>query len=389
MRSYYNTLQGFYQQEHEYDEGEFQTQFINILPSPWTVCSLSFDPNTNALYVAQYRAGQPPLVVKLPIYRTMLQRQQALGITGGPTGLGFDEAIGEFQDIIQHSDHTIHTKKTSMTKKQIEDWWMTRSQLNTRMKKLLEQIESSWLGGFKGMLCGQFAVCKPLFEEFKIKVQHILAQHVKKSVVDLSDGLLHMILRLGLAPEIKDVNDVVYFLLSQPTDVKHTGAVQPYTNCPAAVVNQISQQLIDALKHYHDEALLRGIDTMQRIENSHVILIPDKHTQSLPLENLPIMRQQPTSRVPCLSFLRDRILYGHARANEQANEIKERSRQGKNITVQGSKTYYVLNPSGDLKHTQAEFQHTFATMPTWEGHVQKKPSELECRSVLKQKDIYM
>lgn len=82
---------------------------------------------------------------------------------------------------------------------------------------------------------------------------------------------------------------------------------------------------------------------------SHTILILDKYTQQLPIESLSALKGRSVSRLPCLSFLRDRVLY--ARSINQTDDAG-----WTDINLNGDSAFYVLNPSGDLKKTQAEFQ---------------------------------
>lgn len=94
-----------------------------------------------------------------------------------------------------------------------------------------------------------------------------------------------------------------------------------------------------------------GIDSMESVPNEHIILITDKHTHLFPLESMDVLRSQSVSRAPCLSFVRDRIFQATAKQPEQ--------KDWKDITVNGQSVYYLLNPAGDLLHTQREFESTF------------------------------
>lgn len=98
-------------------------------------------------------------------------------------------------------------------------------------------------------------------------------------------------------------------------------------------------------------AAAAGIHSMETLPNEHIILIPDRHTHLFPLESMDILRSQSVSRVPCLSFVRDRIFQATANQPEQ--------KDWKDITVNGRSVYYLLNPAGDLLHTQREFESTF------------------------------
>lgn len=78
---------------------------------------------------------------------------------------------------------------------------------------------------------------------------------------------------------------------------------------------------------------------------SHVVLLLDKHIQSLPLESMPCLRSTSVSRVPCFSSLVELV---NARV-EKLNRDRVR---------------YVLNPGGDLVRTQSEFQDILSGIGT-------------------------
>ncbi|CAO3592950.1 unnamed protein product [Absidia cylindrospora] len=401
-------IRDIYRQEHDLDDAEFQTYFIDILPPHWTVCSLTLDIDLQELYVAQYRAGEPPLVVKLPLNRGDERRRRRYP-AGVNSGITYEQAIAELEDIIQLSDETIHSNKTTLLKKDVDDWWMTRSLLDTRLKKLLEQMDRSWIGGFKGLLSGRHQVYKQGLDSFRQSLRHILMENIygslapatptNKRVLDINDRILQLVLGLGTNSSDQDVEDIVYFLLacfeSQEIPIDYSDVI----------IDNMVLQLQQIIKSYHEQAAVANVNTLERLPNEHIILIPDKHTQQFPLESLPSLRSQPVSRLPCISFLRDRILYGQSRKNSTRNQkhqetkrrqamldgshMEEDDGEWQDIMIDASRAYFILNPSGDLKYTQAKFENVFAKMHTWEGQTQKKPSEMECRSVLLQKDLYM
>jgi hypothetical protein len=78
--------------------------------------------------------------------------------------------------------------------------------------------------------------------------------------------------------------------------------------------------------------------------------------QLLPIECLSPLKGRSVSRLPCLSFLRDRILYARS-MNQMQNQLSnDATTEWNDIKLDGNSAFYVLNPSGDLKKTQAEFQ---------------------------------
>jgi separase len=90
-------------------------------------------------------------------------------------------------------------------------------------------------------------------------------------------------------------------------------------------------------------------------DNQHVILILDKNVQMLPWESLPCLRFQAVSRLPSLSFLRDRIMLTD-HVNKKGENKKGEKTERSGYFINANKIFYVLNPSQNLKHTQNSFE---------------------------------
>ena len=71
----------------------------------------------------------------------------------------------------------------------------------------------------------------------------------------------------------------------------------------------------------------------------HVVLLLDKILQPFPWESLDVLSNVPTSRIPQLGLLRDRL-----------KRLSE-SEDGR-FSIDHRQTSFLLNPSGDLKKTQ-------------------------------------
>jgi separase len=141
-------LRQLYQQEYNLDGAEFQRTFIDILPPHWTVCSLSLNVDDQVLYATRYRANEPPFVLRLPLGRTS-KRHHPKHSKHISNGISYQEAVKEFKSIMDLNDETMHSSNITMLQKDVEGWWMTRSQLDIRLKLLLEDMERSWIGGFQ------------------------------------------------------------------------------------------------------------------------------------------------------------------------------------------------------------------------------------------------
>ncbi|KAG0170304.1 hypothetical protein DFQ29_009352 [Apophysomyces sp. BC1021] len=364
-------LRAMYRQEHQLDSTGFQEMFVDILPNRWTVCSLTMDPHNRDLYVSRMRASETPFVVKLPLDR-VVHRQTTHDV------LQYSEAAAELNDIIRSSDETIHGSKKNLEKQEVNEWWMTRMQLDRRLKKLLGRIENDWFSGFRasGLLCGNYHEHEAELTNFQKLISSIITSAVSESV-NVSIDICRTMLRLGPEPRSRDVEDVVYFLTSCYKNYNLASRLS------ATDIEQLNGEICSTIRNYHTRSRRAGIDTMARIPGDHIILILDKHTHMFPLESMPIMRPQAVSRLPCISFLRDRIAYGRASSNRTHDEEWE------DIKVDRQSAYYILNPSGDLMNTQREFESTFRSTPGWSGIVQEKPSEMLCQQALMSKELYL
>ncbi|KAI9473965.1 MAG: peptidase family C50-domain-containing protein [Benjaminiella poitrasii] len=352
-----------------------QDKFVNILPEHWTVCSVTL--MQNALYVVQLRRKETPFVLRLPLDRHK--------------GISYEEALAELRAIIQGSDETIHNSLNCTEKSAIEAWWKRRKELDTRLKTLLEKMEQDWLSGFKGILSAR----APEFKEELTRFQRGLSECVHKLVkavipslkqVDFSLALCRVILRLGRYPTPHELDDVTRFLVLTYGEQQQQQQQQTTNELESKVdYKKLTEQMRVLLGRYHEKCSMAGIDSCLKkgaASKEHVILILDKHLQMFPIESLPTLRAQSSSRLPCLSFLRDRILYVQAQQRSLTTDWQD-------LKVSKRSAYYVLNPGGDLRDTQRAFEPLFKSVPDWDGVIQTTPMELECRRALESYDVYM
>ena len=130
-----------------------------------------------------------------------------------------------------------------------------------------------------------------------------------------------------------------------------------------------------------------------------ICLILDKAVQSLPWESIPILQNAPVSRMPSLPFIVERA---NASAAAPSSKLKKkvigRSKKGSSTAgsrcndggvhvVDGNKTFYVLNPSTDLKSTQRAFEANFEAQEGWDGIVGRAPTAEEYKAALVGSDV--
>lgn len=111
--------------------------------------------------------------------------------------------------------------------------------------------------------------------------------------------------------------------------------------------------------------------------SSHLFLILDRELHSFPWESLPSFGDRSVSRLPSLSFLRDRL-----------EAHKENPVFSDAISINREKVFYVLNPGDDLAPTQREFSD-WLQQSTWSGITGRKPMEEEMKRGLAGADLFL
>ncbi|KAI9030916.1 peptidase family C50-domain-containing protein [Phycomyces nitens] len=380
LTDHLSAQQQFYDHELNLEGAAFQANFVDILPPHWTAVSINLDPATNELYVIHLKAREPPLVVKIPLCRTRIHKTRTQ-----KEHMSFEDASLELRDIIAKSDETIFVRNDRSTKTQVNTWWSERTLLDERLRCLLERIENEWFGGFKGLLCGNHESNQPELTRFKDTLVKAVYEVARKSqgvgspsvceTLDIELSVCRMILKLGPSPQERDVEDVIQLLLG---DYESQGAVIKYASIDVSI---LKNKIMSMITKYHTASRRAGVDPSKELADEHTILILDQYTNQFPFESMPVLRTRAVSRLPSLVLLRDRIM-----ANRHLSGADE---SWSELGINASNTYYVLNPSGDLKHTQSEFEVTFQRMFGWDGLVEERPMEQELERALKTRDLFM
>ncbi|KAF9583159.1 hypothetical protein BGW38_010127 [Lunasporangiospora selenospora] len=335
------------------------------------------------------------------------------------------------------------TRSQALTKQDKVEWWNKRQRLDERLNLLLGAMESQWLCGLKGLIQSHNTPANNVhLLEFKGSMEWIMSEaastislasldvRVQQKInklpraqdnsaqLEISTDLCRAILNLGDQPSYADLVDLIYFLLdsfvfrdasgpamsSPGGDFAGGDVASPCIEYSGLQLGRVALQIKNAMHAYwlaETEAKNNGFD-----HGSHVILILDKHLQSFPWESCPVLRGEAVSRVPSIYFLRDRILeqlYRHqqqdvvswARATKggsgqaAAKADAERTLVWKDLVINPERTFYVLNPGGDLKNTEQEFVGYVENQRGWDGIVGRPPMDLECINGLSNHELYI
>ena len=199
-----------------------------------------------------------------------------------------------------------------------------------------------------------------------------------KMRVALDDGLLECFSTLSPSCRDEELEDLVYFILD----------LYQFHGIPVAISEVDMDQVVVELRNTLEEHTARVKDRVSQDNDSHIFLVLDKNVQGIPWESLPVLRGKSVSRIPSMDFLLDRLEFSHWRKWEDGRPQEGLVDQA---AVDPRKSYFVLNPSGDLKATEDRFSAWLKGMKAvgWDGIIGRAPSEQQLVDALTNRDLVM
>lgn len=358
------------------DMTNFQESYVDLIPEKWSVVSISLSDNHHDLCITKFQANQGPFVLRLPLERANSRDADS-------EVFNFKNGREELLELIKLANESSHSARDFTAKGERGAWWAEREALDSRLKRLLVTIETTWLGGFKGIFsqhCKQMDLLARFQKDFHQMLDRILPSRnksrgkktaSKSEAITLDPRILDLFIGLGnpIDPDCEfdeALNDLLYFVVDI---LQFHGERNAYDEID---FDGMVLETYDALRGYHNAA-----DSSEREEGTHTILVLDKLLHAFPWESLPCMDGLSVSRVPSLACLRQLI---QDAGRDPANEL-----QGHFVSAKTGS--YILNPSSDLKNTQTFFQSAFTTLSSWNGIINKAPKESEFEKALSTSEI--
>jgi separase len=388
------------------DMNRFQREYVDIIPKSWNVVSVSLSDNQHDLCITKLQAGHSPFAIRLPLERAMSRDADS-------EVFNFQQGRAELLEIIEIANRTCHDARDMSAKGAKAAWWAEREALDLRMKELLDNMEETWLGGFKGIFA-QHHRRSDLLAKFQKSFQNILDKHLPSrhqvrgkrtkaaagAKVSLDPRILDLFIGLGDAtvPEC-DLDDPLTDLLYFVVDIlQFHGERNAYDEID---FDSMVVDTFDALQSYHAAAN----SSKDRKQGVHTILVLDKALHTFPWESMPCMQGLAVSRIASLDCLRRSILEQQC-PRAQSLEKKEKKQaaeevdeevysdddngvtDGHHISLRSGT--YMLNPSGDLTSTQATFARPLASLPpAWTSIEGRAPTEDEFAVALTRADLLL
>ncbi|CAL1698705.1 unnamed protein product [Somion occarium] len=353
------------------------------LPPNWTVVTLNLTSDENTLFLTRQRPNSEPLVFCVPLKNRREADDEE------EDKLTFQDAMNELQEIIKLSDEgTRDAVKVKRDDKNARaQWWAVRTELDKRLKTFLENLEFCWLGAFKTILSEPTTLSSDVLSTFRGRVEKIFKHSLLRNQQDkkqlagirLSNTLLECFSALSPTCDSEELEDIAYFVLD----------LYQFHGVPVASseidIDHVTVELRSALEELN--AIKAKTQTVQRTDE-HMFLILDKNLQGIPWESIPILRGRSVSRIPSLSFLLDRLALARFQRGKALDSPT--SEHLDRILVNPRKTYFILNPSSDLKNTEGRFAPWLKEMKKsvgWDGIIGRAPSEQEFVDALKREDL--
>jgi len=191
----------------------------------------------------------------------------------------------------------------------------------------------------------------------------------------LDDSIVECLAALPSSAREEDLEDLFYFMAES---FQFSGV--PLA-CDETDVDQVVVDLREALEELHGT---KSAPKLHLDPDEHTFLVLDQDLQAFPWESLPCLQGRSVSRLPALSFLRDRLDHAAAHASLEAPPHE--------VVVDHGRTAFVLNPGGDLKNTQKTFEPWLdeqARERAWTGATARAPLEEEVKAALLNKELFL
>ena len=247
------------------------------------------------------------------------------------------------RNFLQELEEIITLSNNSILDKEPKSFWSLRTSLDARLARLVASVESAWLGPFVAFFLGRTR--------------------------DAATGVARAtrrVLRLATARDLVCRDEALLRLLLEAAPLVDADA---WCQGIGLLFAHFEEGFVRAARAAAVEAMERSV-VGPRLP---VGLALGPGLESFPWESLPTPRTscQPLFRLPSLRFLA---------ASPCARRL---------ACADSRSTFYLLNPSDNLRKTEERFRARFEQQPGWTGVVARAPEPQELGDALATRDVYL
>ncbi|XP_073049001.1 separase isoform X1 [Primulina eburnea] len=253
-----------------------------------------------------------------------------------------DDIAPVFRHVLEGNYYSSTEYFLEYIKDNTSSWWLQRNQLDECLSKFLQDMEDLWLGTWKYFLLGEWpdlSFLEPLQEKLCEEDEHLLQHIINK-------------------------------------------------NCYVGLRSEASSKRVNDFENILQLAFKTTLGTSQNFDifgysrRQPIILVLDFELQMLPWENLPILRNQEVYRMPSVGSIF--VTLDRCCQNQKFMEPTIPSIP----LIDPLDSYYLLNPDGDLRRTQVEFENWFKDQNI-EGKSGSVPTIEELTHALENHDLFI
>lgn len=400
----------------------FMLNVTNQLPDDMIACSLCLSNGTisclivthfvdfSSLIISRLEKGYEPLVLEVPILlskKANAERSQKTNATkiqgdfdakymylnnlhsaNGDYVSTLQTVLSCFDTIINEHDAS-STKAVEMNKTDSSrrKYWATKDNLDNRMDKMIQYMEKMLMYCWKSILLGSLplnvqtvhaslnhigtAIASMRQQPMSSTDMHLL-RIIFHALPEMPDYELHSALSYFSTFTAQQEQEIVSLLCKYLIHCMTPSSPQSPQDEPQAPNTTIvrSRKKKTTEGEEFSRAAVLELYRKHALPRKHLVLILDKLVQRLPWEYMPCLRNLSISRMPNLFLLSNYL-----------------QKYPSTINANLDKTFYVLNPKGDLKNTEDRIRPSLSTQ--WQGIVGSKPEDGTIYNALSTQDVFL
>ncbi|VVC97061.1 unnamed protein product, partial [Leptidea sinapis] len=383
-------------------------KIIEEMPKEWTIVQLTapYNPNENFKSMNDYRNEVNSIFLSV-FTNDYLGSEGPITVTM-PANIvkeGEKPLFTELFSLLDDNYKTIDNAQYLNNKRLIKNYWSRREEIDLRIKSVINVMDKEWLGGWSSLLTGKL---------MDSSVRDNLKAYIDSAFIDWGflklnkkqKILIYNLMESAAVLPMQQVKSCVRKILTEYGNIEEIRTIRSTIKCDKCSAdfrftqNLCLKCLSKCFEEIHKFTLADGIrafsqvathikdgekwSALKRTKRQPIKKLPGfclkmfKRLDTFPWESLPILTQQPVSRIENIHFLY--ALFKTYQPNIREGYYSASADVGR----------YVINPERDLdrmQHRMESFIKYWCSQ--WSGHCGEPPGPQTLAEYLAQADIFL